>query len=195
MKKQAIFIITLVAFITIVIVFIPKNTNKEDVKQLQATTTVNTNNTQPSTDNISEVENNKIPAFSLPDINGNEIAIMDEIAKKDITIIDFWASWCGPCMREMPNIKALHEEYKELGIIGISLDEDETSWKNAISELSLTWTQLSDLQGWNNKAARLFEVSSIPYTIVVTKDGTIIATGLRGESLKSFINSKIKTND
>lgn len=138
-----------------------------------------------------ETDKNKIPEFSMPDISGKNISIMDEIAKNRITIIDFWASWCGPCISEMPNIKSIYRRHRNLGIIGISLDSNRNEWQTAIEKLEMNWVQLSDLRGWDNETAHLFNVNSIPYTIVVSQDGTILATGLRGESLKDFINNKM----
>ena len=93
---------------------------------------------------------------------------------------------------EVPNLVSLYNKYKDtgLGIVGISLDEDEDSWKSAIEENKMSWTQLSDLQGWNNAAARLYGVESIPHILVVNKKGEIIAEDLRGEDLKTYCESK-----
>ena len=92
----------------------------------------------------------------------------------------------------VPNLVSLYNKYKDsgLGIVGISLDEDEDSWKSAIEENKMSWTQLSDLQGWDNAAARLYGVESIPHILVVNKKGEIIAKDLRGEELKSCIEDQ-----
>lgn len=127
--------------------------------------------------------------FTMNDVNGNPVNILDEVAKNQLTIIDFWASWCGPCRAEMPNLVKLYAEQKDkgLGIIGVSLDEDLDSWKNAIEKDGITWLQISDLRGWENAAARMYNVNSIPYIMIVNKDGYIIAEGLRGKELEDFI--------
>ena len=143
-----------------------------------------------STNKASDVE--MIKDFTMTSVDGKKISLKDEVAKHEITIVDFWASWCGPCMHEVPNLVSLYNKYKDcgLGIVGISLDEDEDSWKSAIEENKMSWTQLSDLQGWDNAAARLYGVESIPHILVVNKKGEIIAKDLRGEELKSCIEDQ-----
>ena len=119
----------------------------------------------------------------MADMNGNNVAVADEFAKHKVTIIDFWASWCGPCRQEMPSLVKTYDEYKDkgLGIIGVSLDEDKEQWIGAVSAMGMTWTQLSDLQGWHNSAAQMYGIQAIPFTIVVDNEGKVLAAGLRGE--------------
>ena len=144
--------------------------------------------------NITEPQDsiNKI-SFSLPDINGNIVSAEDVWSKNKITIIDFWASWCGPCRSEMPNLVRLYDTYHDKGleIIGVSLDEDKQQWETAIDKLGIKWLQLSDLKGWENAVARQFDVNSIPYTIIVDNKGQTLATDLRGESLQTFIAERL----
>ena len=99
--------------------------------------------------------NSKLTDITLPDRNGNDVSLLDEVKKHPFTVIDFWASWCGPCMAEMPNMKALYEEYRDrgLGIIGLSLDKDREAWIQTIDKMGLNWTHLSDLKGWESLAA------------------------------------------
>ena len=94
----------------------------------------------------------------------------------------------------MPNVVKLYNDYnsKGLGIIGISLDKKQQDWENATKNLGIKWVQLSDLEGWNNAAAKMMNVRSIPQTIIVDNKGTIIAKGLRGAELESFVQSKLK---
>ena len=159
---------------------------KKEAKPVVATT----QEMRDSIANAPEVE--MIKDFTMTSVDGKKVSLKDEVAKHEITIVDFWASWCGPCMHEVPNLVSLYNKYKDtgLGIVGISLDEDEDSWKSAIEENKMSWTQLSDLQGWNNAAARLYGVESIPHILVVNKKGEIIAEDLRGEDLKTFIASQ-----
>lgn len=145
-------------------------------------------------DNKAETnESSEQISFVMSDINGNQISVKDEFSKYKITIVDFWASWCGPCRQEMPILVNIYNKYKEqgLGIIGISLDEDKAQWENTIKELNMSWTQLSDLQGWNNSAAQMYGIQAIPFTIIVDNKGNIINYGLRGEALESFIYNYI----
>lgn len=134
------------------------------------------------------------PDFTMLDKNGREVNVMQEIKDNELTIVDFWASWCGPCRAEMPSVVKLYENYhsKGLGIIGISLDESRDSWLSAIKSFGMKWTQLSDMKGWQNAAARMLSVESIPHTIAVGKDGTILQRGLRGEQLQEFVASQLK---
>lgn len=135
----------------------------------------------------------KMNDFKMNGIDGKPRSILKEITRHKITIIDFWASWCGPCRNDMPEMVALYDKYnaKGLGIIGISLDKKQTDWKSATKTLGIKWTQMSDLKGWENAAARIFNVQAIPYTVVVDKNGVILKKGLRGAELKNYVESMI----
>lgn len=131
--------------------------------------------------------------YAIRNLDRTPQSTTEEIARHRITIIDIWASWCGPCMREMPNLVALHSEYADrgLGIIGISLDEDYNSWKQAIDQNGMTWLQLSDLRGWDTPIVEDYAINAIPHTIVVDQKGTILQTGLRGEGLAAFVRQQL----
>lgn len=136
----------------------------------------------------------QIKDITMTDIDGKNVSLMAEVKRNKLTIIDFWASWCGPCRQEMPNVVKLYNDYgsKGLGIVGISLDENKNSWMSAVKSLGMKWTQLSDLKGWQNAAARMFSIESIPHTIVVDQNGKILERGLRGEQLTEFVAEKLK---
>lgn len=114
--------------------------------------------------------------------------------KSKVKIIDFWASWCGPCRLENPNIKAIYKDFhsKGLEILSVSLDSDKEAWLKAIKEDQLPWHHVSDLKGWYNEAARLYVVNAVPHLIVVDEDNIIIAKNLRGEELRTKITEILK---
>lgn len=136
----------------------------------------------------------KFVNFSMETPEGKTVQLADFIGKDKYTLVDFWASWCGPCRREMPNLVKAYKEYKNkgLGIVGVSLDRDQTDWKNAIKNLDMTWPQMSDLKFWNSEGAQLYAVRSIPYTVLIAQDGTIVAKGLHGEELQQKLAELFK---
>ena len=135
-----------------------------------------------------------IPDFSQPAPDGTSLSIMSEVSQHRITIIDFWASWCGPCRQEIPSMIELYNKYKDkgLGIVGVSLDNDKDAWLTAIKQMNMPWAQMSDLNGWDNAAAKLFNITSIPHTIVVDQQGKILRHGLRGEALANFVAEQLQ---
>ena len=125
--------------------------------------------------------------FEMADVEGNMHKVSEYVAANKVTMIDFWASWCGPCRAEMPAVKAAYEEYnkKGFGIVAVSLDNNKEAWLKGIADLGMTWPQISDLKGWGCEGAKLYGVNSIPATVLVSQDGTIIAKNLRGEDIKA----------
>lgn len=125
--------------------------------------------------------------FEMLTPDGKPVKLSDYVGKGKVVLVDFWASWCGPCRREMPNIVEAYAKYKgkNFEIVGVSLDQDADKWKDAIKKLNITWPQMSDLKGWQNEGAQLYAVNSIPHTMLVDADGTILARGLHGEALQA----------
>jgi thiol-disulfide isomerase/thioredoxin len=105
--------------------------------------------------------------------------------KGKYVLVDFWASWCGPCRAENPNVLKVYNQYKDKGftVVGVSLDDKEKNWKKAIGDDKMPWTQVSDLKGWKNEVAVYYGIQGIPTTFLVDPQGRIIAKNLRGEAL------------
>lgn len=124
---------------------------------------------------------------------GGELSVSEVAAGAKVLLIDFWASWCGPCRAEMPNVKAAYEKFHPQGfeIIGVSLDSDADNWKQAIAELGITWPQISDLKGWDSEGAATYAVRAIPATVLI-KDGKIVARDLRGEKLAEKVEELLQ---
>ena len=128
------------------------------------------------------------PELAFNDPSGKPIKLSDYRGK--YVLIDFWASWCKPCRAENPNVVKVYEQYKEKGfeIVGVSLDQKKDAWVKAIEKDNITWPQMSDLGGWQSMPAKIYNISSIPATILLDKEGVIIAKNLRGTSLEDKLS-------
>jgi len=131
----------------------------------------------------------KAPDFTLNDAEGKPVALYSKIGSK-LLLIDFWAAWCRPCRQENPNVVKVYGEFHKKGfdVVGVSLDHEKDAWIKAISDDKLTWTHLSDLQFWNNAAAKLYAVNSIPANFLLDETGKIIGKNLRGKDLYDKVN-------
>lgn len=125
--------------------------------------------------------------FSAPNPQGKVISLKESLGK--VTIVDFWASWCGPCRKENPNVVAIYKELhsKGLNIVGVSLDKDAEHWKEAIAADGLTWTHVSNLKFWDEPIAKQYNVESIPATFILDASGKVVAQDLRGPELRAKI--------
>ena len=140
--------------------------------------------------NLSKV-GNTIPSFSLRNSINEDVSI--EYFRGQYVLIDFWASWCGPCRSENPNVVKAYNKYKQKGftVLGISLDTDKDAWLKAISDDKLNWTHISDLQGWKNETAQKFGVRSIPFSILIDPEGIILAKNLRAQDLHEELEKQL----
>ena len=132
------------------------------------------------------------PDFTLTDPQGNAVTMSS--VKGKIKIIDFWASWCGPCRLNNPALRKLYDELHPLGleIIGVSLDTNKAAWEKAIEKDGLTWINVSSLKGWKCDLISLYNITGVPALFVLNENNQIIATGLRGEQLREFLEERLK---
>jgi peroxiredoxin len=132
------------------------------------------------------------PEISLPQPNGKILSLSSLRGK--FVLIDFWATWCGPCVKEQPELKKIYQEHyqsvkeEKFQILGVSLDSKKEHWEKGINRLGITWPQVSDLKFWKNQAAKDYGLEKLPFNVIVDKEGKIVAIDLHGKKLKDFIN-------
>ncbi len=127
--------------------------------------------------------------FALPTPTGEELALSSLVGQTDYVLVDFWASWCGPCRRAMPALKELYNANQgKLEILGVSLDKDAEAWTGAIESLGLNWKHISDLQYWDCAAGKLYGVSAIPATVLINKEGIIVGRNLSETEIAAFLS-------
>ena len=133
-----------------------------------------------------------LPEFKQNDANGKSFSLSSLRGK--YVLVDFWASWCGPCRAENPNVVKAFNAYKAKGftVLGVSLDQDKNKWLDAIKKDGLAWTHVSDLKYWNNEVAVKFGIQSIPANFLIDPNGVIIGKDLRGEDLERVLATSIK---
>ena len=164
--------------------------NKQDAAATQANDTANAAyNNQEQADGSA-----KYTDFALPTLDGKRVLLSEVVAKNKITMVDFWASWCGPCRMEMPHVVQAYSKFrgKGLEIVGVSLDEKKEDWENAVKDMGLGWIQASDLKGWECSAARLYQVQGIPACVLINQKGEIVGRDLRGDELLGRLSELLK---
>ena len=132
--------------------------------------------------------------FTQETPEGYLLSVSELVGKSKLLLIDFWASWCGPCRAENPNVVEVYNEYHEKGfdVIGVSLDMEKENWLKAIKDDGILWHNISDLKYWNNEGAKLYGISSIPSNVLIDQNGIIIAKNLRGEDLRNKVEEILK---
>lgn len=137
--------------------------------------------------------NSKFVDLGLPGPQGQTVWVGDYVGQNKLVLIDFWASWCGPCIRELPNVVKAYERFHDKGleIVGVSLDKDKARWLAAIEQTGQKWPQMSDLKGWDCAGTQIYGIQSIPANVLIDSQGKIVARDLRGDALLEEIESRL----
>lgn len=177
---------------------LPKDANLSILKQAYENLADLAKDTEPGkilAARIAKIEKTTVsavaPNFTLPTPDGTEFSLYD--LKGKIKLIDFWASWCGPCRLENPNMVKLYADYKDKGlnILSVSLDERKAAWVKAIEKDGLSWVQVSSLEGWNSEVLKLYNIEAVPTILILDENNKIIGKNLRAEVLRAFVAERL----
>ena len=140
----------------------------------------------------------KAPEITMAKPDGSLFSLSSQKGK--IVLVDFWATWCAPCVEEQPELKKLYETYSDqvkgnkFEILGVSLDKNKESWKKAIDRFSISWIQISDLKFWKSPVAKTYEIDELPFNVIIDSEGTIIAKNLHEKELEEFLKKHLVQN-
>lgn len=139
-------------------------------------------------------EGAEAPDFEVPTPDGKTLSLSSLKGKYKCLLIDFWASWCGPCLREAPNIQAVYKDYHDKGfeVLSVSIDDSKEKWLDAIEKHQLNWLHVSDLGGWKSVVAKRYNVSAVPAMFLLDRNGVIVSTNARGEKLREMVEELVK---
>src|SRR5690606_4712532 len=139
------------------------------------------------------------PEISLPTLNGNTVTLSS--LKGKLVLIDFWATWCAPCVKEQPELKAIYDKHSdkvkagEFEILGVSLDKSKENWQKNIDRFKINWLQVSDLMFWRSPVAKDYAIEGLPFNVIIDEQGKIIAINLHGAELEDFINNHLHKSE
>ncbi|WP_407405886.1 TlpA family protein disulfide reductase [Chryseobacterium sp.] len=138
----------------------------------------------------------KVPEITALTISGQDFKLSE--VKKEYILLDFWASWCAPCVEEQPELMKIYSEFSEqvknnkFDIIGISLDKSKENWTKVVDKNKIEWTQVSDLKFWKSPIAKAYFINELPYNLIINKEGKVVAKNLHGEELENFLKNLLK---